>query len=269
MGVAVWSSGVAIKMTVLLLAPAIAVVTVLSLGLIPSIRLGVFALLVQVCFFSQARCEMCAYVADVLKQVLLAIPFLQSNPVGYVSRAFELTRQFLFKWTVNWRFVGEELFLSNGFSLGLLGLHVSLLALFLATNWLKPSGSNLLDFLLNTINGRQRTASLSKTFIMTVMLTSLAVGLLCARSLHYQFFAYLAWATPFLLWRAEFHPVLVCIVWALQEWAWNVFPSTSASSLIVVLSLAAQVFGVLFNGPSAFGGQSPKRSHDSPKVHTQ
>ena len=67
MGVAVWSSGVAIKMTVLLLAPAIAVVTVLSLGLIPSIRLGVFALFVQVCFFSQARCEMCAYVADVLK----------------------------------------------------------------------------------------------------------------------------------------------------------------------------------------------------------
>ena len=104
---------------------------------------------------------------------------------------------------------------------------------------------------------------------MTVMLTSLAVGLLCARSLHYQFFAYLAWASPFLLWRADFHPVLVCIVWALQEWAWNVFPSTSASSLIVVLSLAAQVFGVLFNGPSAFVGQSPKRSHDSPKVHTQ
>lgn len=67
MGVAVWSSGVAIKMTVLLLAPAIAVVTVLSLGLIPSIRLGVFALLVQACFFSLVLCKMCAYIADVLK----------------------------------------------------------------------------------------------------------------------------------------------------------------------------------------------------------
>lgn len=47
-GVVVWSSGVAVKMTVLLLAPAIAVVTVLSLGLFPSIRLGFLAVLVQV-----------------------------------------------------------------------------------------------------------------------------------------------------------------------------------------------------------------------------
>jgi alpha-1,3-mannosyltransferase len=83
---------------------------------------------------------------------------------------------------------------------------------------------------------------------MTVMLSSLAIGLLCARSLHYQFFAYLAWATPFLLWRAGLHPVLIYVVWALQEWAWNVFPSTNASSAVVVMSLAVQVFGVYFNG---------------------
>jgi hypothetical protein len=48
-GVVVWSVGVGIKMTVLLLAPAIAMVTVLSLGLLPSIRLGIVAMLVQVC----------------------------------------------------------------------------------------------------------------------------------------------------------------------------------------------------------------------------
>jgi hypothetical protein len=41
---------------------------------------------------------------------------------------------------------------------------------------------------------------------------------------YYQFFAYLAWATPFLLWRAGVHPVLIYALWALQEWAWNVFP---------------------------------------------
>lgn len=47
-GVVVWSVGVGIKMTMLLLAPAIATVTVLSLGLLPSIRLGIIAVLVQV-----------------------------------------------------------------------------------------------------------------------------------------------------------------------------------------------------------------------------
>lgn len=47
-GVIVWSTGVAIKMTLLLLAPAIVVITVLSLSLLPSIRLGLLAVLVQV-----------------------------------------------------------------------------------------------------------------------------------------------------------------------------------------------------------------------------
>ncbi|RHZ73930.1 dolichyl-P-Man:Man(5)GlcNAc(2)-PP-dolichol alpha-1,3-mannosyltransferase [Aspergillus turcosus] len=163
--VIVWSTGVAIKMTLLLLAPAIAVVLVLSLSLGPSIQLGILAVLIQ---------------------VLLGTPFLQNNPTAYISRAFELTRQFTFKWTVNWR------------------------------------------------------------------------------SLHYQFFAYLACATPFLLWQAGFHPILVYVVWAAQEWAWNTYPSTNASSLVVVLSLAAQVFGVL--------GNSFSRKHldqSSQKEHLQ
>ena len=72
--------------------------------------------------------------------------------------------------------------------------------------------------------------------------------MLCARTLHYQFFAYLSWATPFLLWKGGYGPVLTYLLWALQEWAWNVYPSTNVSSSIVVLSLAAQVFGPLFSG---------------------
>ncbi|KAB8068431.1 alpha-1,3-mannosyltransferase [Aspergillus leporis] len=237
--VAVWSLGVGIKMTLLLLAPAVAVVTVLSISILPSLRLGILAVFIQ---------------------VLLAIPFLQGNPTGYAARAFELTRQFMFKWTVNWRFVGEELFLSKLFSVALLALHVSLLGLFVVTGWLRPSGSNPLVFLRNVLQGRQRTVVLSKFFIMTVMLTSLAIGLLCARSLHYQFFAYLSWATPFLLWRAGFHPIFIYAVWAVQEWAWNVFPSTNSSSAVVVLSLAVQVLGVLLNSRNALGDSHPKRS---------
>jgi alpha-1,3-mannosyltransferase len=101
---------------------------------------------------------------------------------------------------------------------------------------------------------------------MTVMLSSLAIGLFCARSLHYQFFAYLAWATPFLLWRAGLHPVLIYVVWALQEWAWNVFPSTNASSAVVVLSLAVQVFGVYLNGLGEAEGKSDKSGRSKARV---
>lgn len=46
-------------------------------------------------------------------QLVLGLPFLLVNPVGYVSRAFDLGRQFLFKWTVNWRFLPEDIFLSR------------------------------------------------------------------------------------------------------------------------------------------------------------
>lgn len=186
--------------------------------------------------------------------MLLAVPFLQENPVGYVSRAFELTRQFLFKWTVNWRFVGEEVFLSRSFSLTLLALHVSLLGLFVATHWLRPSRSSVVVFARNSLAGRQPTVVLSVRFVTTTLLTSLAIGLLCARSLHYQFFAYLSWTTPFLLWRAGFHPVILYTVWAVQEWAWNVFPSTTTSSITVVLCLAVQVFGVLLGNRSESDG---------------
>lgn len=39
------------------------------------------------------------------------------------------------------------------------------------------------------------------------------------------------------------HPLLIYTVWAAQEWAWNVYPSTESSSIIVVGSLGLQVLG--------------------------
>ncbi|KAJ5587349.1 uncharacterized protein N7459_003114 [Penicillium hispanicum] len=244
--VAVWSLGVGVKMTLVLLVPAIAILTLLSVGLLQSIVLGATAVLIQ---------------------VLLAVPFLQTNPIGYLSKAFELSRQFMFKWTVNWRFVGEETFLSRDFSVGLLVLHISLLAIF-SVGWMRPSGSNMFRFLQDTVQGRQETVTLSKPFIMTVMLKSLAIGLLCARSLHYQFYAYLAWASPFLFWRTGLHPLLIFVAWAAQEWAWNVYPSTNSSSAVVVLSLALQVFGLLLHGPSELDSKRG-RAGDRRKAHSQ
>lgn len=78
---------------------------------------------------------------------------------------------------------------------------------------------------------------------MSTILSSLAVGMLCARTLHYQFYAYIVWATPFLLWKSRLHPALIYMVWAAQEWAWNVYPSTDTSSKVVIGCLAVQVLG--------------------------
>jgi alpha-1,3-mannosyltransferase len=114
----------------------------------------------------------------------------------------------------------------------MLGLHITLLLLFLTTRWKAPSRRSLTDFIRMAFDSPseadQRVTSrlVDPQFILTTVLTANAIGMLCARSLHYQFYAWHAWGTPFLLWRTGFHPVVQGGLWALQEWAWNVYPST-------------------------------------------
>lgn len=68
-------------------------------------------------------------------QVLLGLPFLLHDPLAYMKGAFDFSRVFLYKWTVNWRFLDEKLFLSASFSRWLLYLHLSLLLLFGLCRW--------------------------------------------------------------------------------------------------------------------------------------
>ena len=49
--------------------------------------------------------------------------------------AFDLGRIFIFKWTVNWRFLPEDIFVHPGLHLGLLGLHAGLLLLSMLPWW--------------------------------------------------------------------------------------------------------------------------------------
>ena len=129
-------------------------------------------------------------------------------------------------------------------------MHFALLAIFVQTRWTRPSGLSIPALISTAIQPlppkAQQSMSLnvSPSFIMTSILTSMAVGMLCARSLHYQFYAYIAWSTPFLLWKAGLHSVLIYAVWGAQEWGWNVYPSTKTSSIVVVGCLTVQVLSV-------------------------
>ena len=129
-------------------------------------------------------------------------------------------------------------------------MHLAVLAIFVLTRWIRPSGLSipaLISAAIKPLPPRaQQIMSLSVTpsFILTSTLTSIAIGMLCARSLHYQFYAYVALSTPFLLWKAGLHPVLIYAIWGAQEWGWNVYPSTDTSSKVVVGCLVVQVFSV-------------------------
>ncbi|XP_060006131.1 dol-P-Man:Man(5)GlcNAc(2)-PP-Dol alpha-1,3-mannosyltransferase isoform X2 [Lagenorhynchus albirostris] len=113
-GCCCFSLAVSVKMNVLLFAPGLLFLLLRQFGLRGALpKLGICAVL----------------------QVVLGLPFLLENPIGYVSRSFDLGRQFLFRWTVNWRFLPEALFLHRAFHLALLTAHLTLLLLFALCRW--------------------------------------------------------------------------------------------------------------------------------------
>ncbi|KAI9866822.1 MAG: dolichyl-P-Man:Man(5)GlcNAc(2)-PP-dolichol alpha-1,3-mannosyltransferase [Trichoglossum hirsutum] len=242
-----WALG--IKMSVLLALPAVGVILAQAVGAGRALR--------QALIIGQL-------------QILISFPFLPANALGYFSRAFEFTRVFLFRWTVNWRFMGEEIFLSKKFSIVLLLVHIVLLLLFLATRWIKPSGRPVSGFIRMILQPPGSTIQqviserVTPRFVLTTILTSNIIGMLCARSLHYQFYAWLAWGSPFLLWRTGLHPVIGFALWGAQEWAWNVYPSTNVSSKVVVGTLAVTVFGVWWGTRGDFAiGKDRERDQKS------
>ncbi len=64
-------------------------------------------------------------------QLVLAYPFLSTHPVEYMRGAFDFGRVFFFKWTVNWKFLDESVFVSKELALLLLATHLSLLVFYL------------------------------------------------------------------------------------------------------------------------------------------
>ncbi|XP_048659954.1 dol-P-Man:Man(5)GlcNAc(2)-PP-Dol alpha-1,3-mannosyltransferase isoform X1 [Marmota marmota marmota] len=124
-GCCCFSLAVSVKMNVLLFAPGLLFLLLMQFGFRGALpKLGICAVL----------------------QVVLGLPFLLENPIGYLSRSFDLGRQFLFRWTVNWRFLPEALFLHRAFHLALLAAHLTLLLLFALCRWHR-TGESILSLL--------------------------------------------------------------------------------------------------------------------------
>ena len=118
-GCLLFSAAVSIKMNVLLFAPALWMLLIKDVGFVGSLN----------CI------ALCAFL-----QVGLAAPFLATNFWGYVGRSFELGRVFMHKWTVNLKFLPEEIFVSKWLALGLLACHLGVLGMFLAYRWCHSEG---------------------------------------------------------------------------------------------------------------------------------
>lgn len=296
-------------------------------------------------------------------QVFLALPFC--NPShdhiwSYLAGAFDISRAFMWKWTVNWRFIGQKVFENRKFHGILLWTHLTVLIGFACTIWNAPSGyqnpfemfftnpppaprgltaaqraewdrirqeasGNEVQFDVQQKRSKreekrmqdqeeeikkqqqaqqegreqaplfysrtQFSTLVTQEYVFVTMATCNLIGVLFARSLHYQFYSWFYWTVPFLLYRAtyaisplsplqstlryegrlsktEIRIFFTDIVglafifgtWALQEYAWNVYPSTYWSSLIVVGCIAITVIGVYvseYRYPSANNTEAP------------
>lgn len=113
------SAALSIKMSILLYLPGLLVILFKRRGLASTLRL---------------------MMTIGATHVLLAFTFLRENHWAYLQSSFDLSRVFLYKWTVNWRFVDEETFLSSQWAKGLLVGHVSVLILFGLFRWCQLDG---------------------------------------------------------------------------------------------------------------------------------
>ncbi|KAM0064596.1 putative dolichyl-P-Man:Man(5)GlcNAc(2)-PP-dolichol alpha-1,3-mannosyltransferase [Helianthus debilis subsp. tardiflorus] len=227
----IFSAAVSVKMNVLLYAPPLLLLMVKAMDFI-----GVIS----------------ALTGAALVQILLGLPFLWSYPIEYLSKAFNLGRVFIHFWSVNFKFVPEPVFVSKEFALILLVVHLGLLLIFVQYRWCKHEGglvsflrSRFVQMRLNTSitssfplkksrNSSPGTKILKKEHIVTTMFTGNFVGIVCARSLHYQFYSWYFYSLPYLLWRTPFPTVVRLLLFAGVEFCWNVFPSTVYSSLVLL-----------------------------------
>jgi alpha-1,3-mannosyltransferase len=78
---------------------------------------------------------------------------------------------------------------------------------------------------------------LSPHFIITTLFTSNFIGIVFARSLHYQFYCWYFHTLPYLLWHSNLPSIARVCILALVEFSFNVYPSTPLSSILLQVNL--------------------------------
>ncbi|EOD10317.1 alpha-1,3-mannosyltransferase ALG3 isoform c [Emiliania huxleyi CCMP1516] len=200
-GALLFSAALSVKMNALLFAPALALLTL------------------RECGWAGA--------------VATAWPFLRANAAGYLGRAFELSRAFEHRWSVNWAMLSPAAFGSAALARGLLAAHLCLLLAF--AHWRLLGGA---------VRGPLPPRDDAARHALQVALSCNFIGIAAARSLHYQFYLYYFHSLPVLLWMTPFPPALRLALWIGIEGAYNVYPPTASSSTLLQLCHVALLLGL-------------------------
>nr|CAD7258166.1 unnamed protein product [Timema shepardi] len=235
-----YSLAVSVKMNILLFAPALLLAYLTSLGLKSAL------IQLTICAFTQ---------------LILGLPFLLSNPIAYLKGSFNLGRIFLYEWTVNWRFLPEEVFINQYFHLGLLVLHLALLVCFYssALHCLCSYATlkQISEKVKRQLKGKKEKVDMgaaAQLFILPLFTANL-VGVACSRSLHYQFYVWYFHTLPYLMWSTPYSNIARLCLLGVVEFCWNTFPSTLVSSAALHVCHGALLYGLWKNKPLGKGRQ--------------
>lgn len=192
---------------------------------------------------------------------MVGSPFLMSYPTSYITRAFNLSKDFEYKWTVNFKFIDESLFLNKSFGHGLLALLVLMLLGTAHWIWCANEGG-LIRYIMRYWRGsKKQNGSPSKNkkkrkgkkkgkgdksdqkksgnrkvavdgeyFLDRLFLCNF-MGIVFAKSLHFQFYVWYYHSVPYLAWRSSLPLIGKWVLVMSIEIIWNVFPSNAVSSI--------------------------------------
>jgi alpha-1,3-mannosyltransferase len=187
-------------------------------------------------------------------QLVLGYPFLSTYPVQYLRKAFELDRVFTYKWTVNFKFLPEDIFVSKPWSGLLLSMHV-LGLVFLTRKYMAGSGGWL--SLLKKSSGAP-----NPRYVAQLLFSCNFLGIMFSRTLHYQFYSWYFDSIPLLLlegwwgggesggesgseggvWRGG---LVTVVTMGASEYAFNVYPATPVSSGVLQAAHAVILVGIM------------------------
>ncbi|KAF9183628.1 hypothetical protein BGZ51_003895 [Haplosporangium sp. Z 767] len=185
-----------------------------------------------------------------LVMVLLSLPFTLHHPESYLQKAFEFSRVFQYKWTVNWKFLDEKTFLSQDLALSLLAGHLVVLFAFVILRWCRSEGG-IFQVIRRGLTASKSVLSIHAQYmkpehVLTVLFTSNFIGVVFARSLHYQFYSWYSMTLPYLLWQTRIPVILGVLLLGAIEWSWNVYPATAESSGVLMASHLVILAGLWF-----------------------
>lgn len=164
-------------------------------------------------------------------QIIIALPFLKQYPQEYLKGAFDFSRQFMYKWSINWQFLDEDAFHDRLFHTVLLSSQfIAIVAMILFVYPRIP-----LDVMKSLKSPFKRTITTDNRFVVPFLLmVSNFIGIMFSRSLHYQFLSWYHWTLPCLIFWSKL-PMILGVAWYVaHEYCWNSYPPNSTASMILV-----------------------------------